>query len=406
MAPMTTPRGRGFLRRGARPIDELLLAATAAACRPEPDRRLAEVVENASDEVIRDLPVLAVAHRVDGCVHAALARARGVDAAVLDRLEVGRRQAATHHLIVRDVLARVGAMLDAAGIPWLVFKGPVLSASLYCEPGMRRYSDLDILVPPDHFADAVVAMENAGYRNPVTLWSPQVYYRSGAIAFEVGRISVDLHWHVMYKYQDRRWYRIDTEKLFARRRTVDVGDQPCATFDAVDTVFHLALHAAREGCHRLVWLKDIELAITVGRPDLDELVRRSVAARCAPAIGIALARSKWALGTAVPDDIVTALVGRGWPRVVRAIAAFDDLGSTSRRPSPATFLTRETRMSLPSTVARAVRRVPHRRAEKRVDRVLRFTYDPETAAPELLARNEADRATFFAHVLDWRSELA
>ena len=249
---------------------------------------------------------------------------------MLDRLAVGRRQAATHHLLVRDVLARVGAVLDAAGIPWLVFKGPVLSSSVYCDSGMRRYSDLDVLVPPDRFADAVAAMEDANYGNPVTSWAPQVYFRSGAIAFSVGRISVDLHWHVVYKYQDRRWYSIDPDQLFARRRPVDIAGTTCATFDEVDTLFHLALHAAREGCHRLVWLKDIELAIAVGQPDLDELVRRSVAARCAPAVGIALARSKWLLGTAVPDDIVTALVGRVWPRVVKAVAAFDDLGSTSR----------------------------------------------------------------------------
>ena len=81
----------------------------------------------------------------------------------------------------------------------------------------------------------------------------------------VGRISVDLHWHVVYKYQDRRWYSIDPDQLFARRRTVDIAGHRCATFDEVDTVFHLALHAAREGCHRLVWLKDIELAVAVGR---------------------------------------------------------------------------------------------------------------------------------------------
>jgi hypothetical protein len=403
---MTFRRVPGARRRRARPIDELLLAATAAACRPEPDPRVAELTENASDEVIRDLPELAVAHRVDGCVHAVLERTGRVDASVMSRLEVGRRHAASHHLLVRDVLTRLGSVLDTAGIPWLVFKGPVLSSAVYCEPGMRRYSDVDVLVPPARFADAVAALESAGYRNPITLWSPQVYYRSGAIAFESGRISIDLHWHVMYKYQDRRWYRVDPEQLFARRRTVDIGGQSCATFDDVDTVFHLALHAAREGCHRLVWLKDIELAIAVGQPDLDELVRRSRAAGCAPAIGIALARSKRALGAEVPDHIVTALVGRAWPRVVRAVAAFDDLSSTSRRPSPGTWLTRETRMSLPRTAVRMVRRIPDRHVERRVDRVLRYPYDPATCTPDELARNEADRARFFTLVRNWRSELS
>jgi putative nucleotidyltransferase-like protein len=402
---MATPQVPGFRRGRARSVEDLLFAATAAACHPEPHSRVAELVGNASADIIRDLPALAAAHRVDGCVHAVLEQTGGVAAEVLDRLSVGRRQAASHHLIVRDVLGRVGAVLDAAGIPWLVFKGPVLSSAVYCDPGMRRYSDVDVLVPPDRFADAVAAMEGAGFGNPITLWSPQLYFRSGAIAFNVGRISVDLHWHVMYKYQDRRWYRIDPEQLFARRRPVDVGGRVCETFDEVDTVFHLALHAAREGCHRLVWLKDIELAIGIGRPDLDELVRRSRAAKCAPAIGIALARSKWALGSSVPDEIVTALVGRGWPRVVRAVAAFDDVGSSSRRPSPATLLTRQTGLSLPRTAIRAVRRVSDRRAEQRIKRVLRDDIDPDNRAPLELARNQFDREAYFALVRTWRCEL-
>ena len=306
----------------------------------------------------------------------------GVADDVLERLAAGRREAASHHLVVRGVLARVGAVLDAAGIPWLVFKGPVLSSSMYCDPGMRRYSDLDVLVPPDRFADAVAAMEAAGYWNPVTSWSPQVYFRAGAIAFNVGWISVDLHWHVMFKYQDRRWYHIDPEQLFARRRPVDIGGRKYATFDEVDTVFHLALHASREGCHRLVWLKDIEMAIATGQPDLDELVRRSRAARCAPAIGIALARSKHTLEAAVPDDIITALVGRVWPRgraggrLVRRPRALERAAVARQRCSRSTPGCRS-----PALPSWTVRRISERRAEQRVNRVLHEEFDPNTAGP-------------------------
>ena len=110
---------------------------------------------------------------------------RSRSCSIVSRSGAGRRPPITS--LVRDVLARVGAVLDAAGIPWLVFKGPVLSSSVYCDSGMRRYSDLDVLVPPDRFADAVAAMEDANYANPVTSWAPQVYFRSGAIAFSVGR---------------------------------------------------------------------------------------------------------------------------------------------------------------------------------------------------------------------------
>lgn len=108
----------------------------------------------------------------------------------------------------------------------------------------------------------------------------------------------------------------------------------------------------------------------------------------------------------MPDDIVTALVGRVWPRVVRAAAALDDLGSTKRRPSPGTFLTRQTRMSLPRNAMWATRRITDRRAEHRISRMLRDGFDPHHCTPDELARNQADREAFFALVAAWRSELS
>ena len=346
------------------------------------------------------------AHRVAGCVHAVLEQTGGVADDVLDRLAAGRREAASHHLVVRGVLARVGAVLDAAGVPWLVFKGPVLSSSVYCDPGMRRYSDLDVLVPPDRFADAVVAMEAAGFGNPVTSWSPQVYFRAGAIAFNVGWISVDLHWHVMFKYQDRRWYHIDPEQLFARRRTVDVGGRPCATFDEVDTVFHLALHAVPRGVpsprvaegHRDGDRHRSAGSRRTGPPVARGEVRASHRHRPGPvemdARGCGARRHRHR-----PRRVVS---GRGsCGRSPRSTTS----GRSSRRPSPGTLLTKHTRMSLPRTASWAVRRISDRRAEHQINRALREDFDPNSCVPEELARNQAERDTFFALVGDWRSEL-
>ncbi len=108
----------------------------------------------------------------------------------------------------------------------------------------------------------------------------------------------------------------------------------------------------------------------------------------------------------MPDDIVTALVGRVWPWVVQAVASFDGLGRRAGRPSPGTLLTKHTRTSIPRTASWTVRRISERRAEQRVNRVLNEEFDPNTLAPEELARNQADRETFFSLVGDWRSELA
>jgi hypothetical protein len=388
---------------------ELLVAATTAACRPELAPGVAELAARARPGSLGVVAEFAELHRVDGCVHAVLAEAARagvpVDPAALERLAAGRRHIAARHLLVRAALARAGAVLDAAGVPWLTFKGPVLSSQLYCDPGFRRYSDLDVLVPPERFADAVAALERSGYRNQVTLWAPQLHYVAGAIALHDGVIATDLHWHVLYKRQERRWYRIDPDELFARRVTVDVGDQPCATFDPVDTLIHIALHAAREGCRCLVWLKDIERTVAVTRPDFDEVVQRARAAQCGRPVGIALARAKWTLDAAVPDSAIRALVGRVWPGVVRRVSALDDPVSVSPLRSPGALLTRETRLPLLRTPSWVAARLRDRVAERRIGRLLERGFDPETCSAGERARNEADRAAYLERVRSWRVEL-
>ena len=63
---------------------------------------------------------------------------------------------------VRTV-ADVERALGDAGVPTLVFKGPVLASLLYREGGLRSYGDVDILVPRRRFADAVLTLEAAGF---------------------------------------------------------------------------------------------------------------------------------------------------------------------------------------------------------------------------------------------------
>ena len=48
------------------------------------------------------------------------------------------------------------------GIPYLVLKG-ACAAIYYPDPMRRTLGDIDLLVPPEHFAAAYRAMEKAGY---------------------------------------------------------------------------------------------------------------------------------------------------------------------------------------------------------------------------------------------------
>jgi Uncharacterised nucleotidyltransferase len=63
-------------------------------------------------------------------------------------------------------LKRIDAALGAAGIGFLILKGPVLAAMVYPERAARTMLDLDLLLAQEDFAPAIAALETIGYRVP------------------------------------------------------------------------------------------------------------------------------------------------------------------------------------------------------------------------------------------------
>ena len=58
---------------------------------------------------------------------------------------------------------RVAAALEAAGIPAVPLKGPVLAADVYDHPGLRESHDIDVLVPREALDPAVRELERHGW---------------------------------------------------------------------------------------------------------------------------------------------------------------------------------------------------------------------------------------------------
>lgn len=301
-----------------------MCAALSAAHRPE---RCDEVVRLSAIVPMERVPAVAAAHRIEGCLHLALEHVPGIDRAVIDELAATRRAAAVRHLMSTRSLAAIDTLLRADGVRLLVFKGPALSSTLYGDAGLRSYGDLDILVPRSQFAQAVRLLEHEGYLHLVQNWMALEHFRAAEVTMQRDDIPIDVHWHVLYAFYDRRPFRLDPQDFFERARRVTIGGREVMTFDAVDTLLHLSLHAARSGAHRLIWMKDIERSVVVDRPDFDELLARTRAARCAPPVGLALLRARRALEVDVPVELVEAMVGR-------PLAAIDRLVARRYGPAP------------------------------------------------------------------------
>ncbi len=148
--------------------------------------------------------------------------------ATVQRIE-NRRRAVTA-LVASELVADVARALGSVGIPVMPVKGALLQHWLYRSPHERPLSDVDLLVPPRRFAQAVLRLESRGYRRAAGSGV-------GAVVMETPfALALDLHPTLF----DRARYRFPTEALFARSVVDDTlyGTRVCLPSE-LDVYAHL-----------------------------------------------------------------------------------------------------------------------------------------------------------------------
>jgi hypothetical protein len=161
-------------------------------------------------------------------------------------------------------LARIMQHFERTPLRAVPYKGPVLAQSIYGDPGLRSFSDLDFLISPADFEQAKQALAEIGYRPSAALtpaverlWLRTGYERSFDGA--AGKNLVELQWALLPHFYavDLHSDDLGVEDLLARAgRTVAGGcEVPCLSPE--DSVLVLCLHAAKHLWTRLIWLSDI-----------------------------------------------------------------------------------------------------------------------------------------------------
>lgn len=263
------------------------------------------------------LLALADYHGVSGLAYERLRELPAAPEPLVAELRQRYASGVERHMRVMWELARVGSALDRAGFRWAVIKGPVLVETLYASlPGRRAYFDLDLLVDPAAFADALAVLDSLGARLLDRNWRVLRRDMRGELHLLLsGGTPLDLHWHLINMYRGRM--RIDTSEVVGRVRRVDLGGVAIPTLDAADGIVHLALHAALAGGDRLLWLKDIERAAAVWRPDWETVVERARRWNVGAPVGLLLSRSTEVLDADIPSWVPARLGARGAIRIAR-----------------------------------------------------------------------------------------
>ena len=256
-------------------------------------------------------------HGVAGCVHLSLRGVVSVDEELRRLLEQAYFAGLESHAKCLQDLSIAAEALDAADVPWLAFKGPILSEAVYSRPDLRSYGDLDLLVGPDRLMEATAVLESAGGRLLDRNWQLLLrrMYGEVHVLMPTGTV-VDLHWHVLNEEALRLSFPVDTDDLMRKARRVEIGRVWVLTLGPEDTLIHLALHACTSGGNRLLWCKDLEQVVTRQPPDWDALVARARHFRAGLPTAVMLLIASRALDFDVPSTAIRQLSpGPLWRRL-------------------------------------------------------------------------------------------
>lgn len=309
-------------RAGDRATRELLTACVREHDWQRPPPGAAELLPRVDqDQLLR----MADRHRVTPAVGLSLRHCDGVRTDIRERLDAVRRDVAARQLLLEVELARVRSALR--GTTWLIVKGPALAHGYYRRPELRAYADLDVLVPAPSLEDALALLEEGGYSLLDRNWTLISRRIPGELHLRSPRgVMIDLHWDLSNDRSTRDSYGIVTRTLF--ERAVDLplpGAAPVRTLDALDTVIHTAVHAARSGGDRLMWMKDLEQVVLGGCFSWGELAERCAEHRAQLPVSIMLHRARASLGLpTVTDERLRQIGGsrpwRGLGRIVDRVA--------------------------------------------------------------------------------------
>lgn len=311
----------------------------AACVAPDGTPPLLELATLAETEGLSGFVSSAKAHGVTGLLFKTVRQSDLLYEQLGPWLRHEQMQLAAHHLRVLADLRFLAQKMDAAGIPWICFKGPVLAKLVYESSDVRDYSDLDIAVRPSDFLKAVRSLELDGCyvldRNPKVVLEE----RRGQlhVRLPLGTVA-DVHWHLINRQQVRSGFVIDMDTVFERRRSLKLAGLAVDTLDHVDTLVHLCTHAGLAGGHFLRQLVDIALVLKVEAPPWDAVVDRANNWRVGPLVEAVLGRVSRLLGIEVPAVVRRELEPLKWRRpVVQILDRLWPPENAPLRESPSTL---------------------------------------------------------------------
>ena len=266
---MTEERGWRNCAGAARPELEINLCCGRALIDPAAKERVRLLIRNGLQwpEVV----AIAERHRLSSVVYEAISSAAQdlISPAQLNVLREATAPSTAAGMALLRELLELHRLFEAAQIPVIPYKGPLLAWVAYGSFIRREYSDLDFIVQQKHIPDTVTVLKSAGYRPQ---FDPREAH-AGEHGFAPGQYSFLSHpQKILVEFHTERTLRyfpipIDFQDLTGRLMTVEIGGQRLRTFSIEDTLVMLCVHGGKHFWERLGWVLDIAKLATAQEVD-------------------------------------------------------------------------------------------------------------------------------------------
>ena len=226
-----------------------------------------------------------------------------IPSALLDKLRARYQLNVRRNLMFTAELIRVLDCLEAHDIPALPFKGPVLAELAYGDLGLRRFSDLDVLVRSTDVLRAKKALEELAYSpsSPLPESIERAVIKSGyEFTFDVPseKNLLEIQWNVL-----PRFYAVDFDigEFFRRSVVSRLGERSIRSLSHEDLFLVACVHAAKHSWLRLGWLRDIAGIVKLPATDWSAIQEQARNLGIFRIVGVSLLLAKRLLRADVPD---------------------------------------------------------------------------------------------------------
>lgn len=247
-------------------------------------------------------------HGVTGMLYHHLARHEGgrVPTAVLAHLQRRAQGIQLYNMQVMTELMRIAGAFREQGLPLLTYKGPLLAHRYYGSVALRRFGDVDVLVPRGDLERAKDLLVAQGYvplrglsdEQEATWHDAQLGYE---LYHEGKNVVVEVHWALLNRTMT---VGLAPEEVWARAEVYSLGDTSVQGLAPDDLLLYLCAHGTKHHWSRLLWACDVAQVLRGHSGwEWDALLRRARGAGSLRTLllGLALA-SRW-LDAALPEIV-------------------------------------------------------------------------------------------------------